>query len=151
MIIGLYPLHQLFGQITGAFFLSNNNSKLFSKINLITNILGIVLSYLLISNNKIFNYNLGGVGLAYKILIIQFITSNILFYYICRDLEIKYFQKLIIQLLIPLKLYLFLSFLHTIFLYYSISNFILISFIYIILIFCFFFILKNYNLVKFLK
>lgn len=149
-IISLYPLHQLFGQIIGAHFMTKNKTKLYSKIMILTSCLGIFVTYILVSNN--FNLRLGGLGLSIKTIAFQFISTNILYYFICKEYKINFTSKMILQILIPFILFLFLLVVNLTFknLFQSKFSFIYISFIYFVisLLITFFIINKIDNLKK---
>jgi O-antigen/teichoic acid export membrane protein len=133
-IISLYPLHQLFGQICAAHYLTKNKTKTYSIVMIVSSLLGMILSYILISKNYLFH--LGGSGLAIKTILIQFISTNILFFYICKEYKIIFYKKLALQLILPFILFLFIYLIDFIFNIFIATKyyFIYTSFIYIFLL-----------------
>ncbi len=88
MIMAFYPIHQTYGQLSGSIFYATGETKLLRNISLFTQPLGLILSFLFI-----YLFNLGAIGLASKMIIIQFIGVNIQLYFNSKFLgfNIKYF------------------------------------------------------------
>lgn len=87
-IMALYPIHQTYGQLSGSIFYATGQTKILRNISYFTVPIGILVSYLLIEV-----FDLGAIGLAYKMLIIQFIgvIIQLLFNAKFLNLEIKHF------------------------------------------------------------
>jgi O-antigen/teichoic acid export membrane protein len=87
-IMALYPIHQTYGQLSGSIFYATGQTKLMRNISLFTMPLGMLISFILI-----YLFDLGAVGLAWKMIIIQFIGVNIQLYFNSKllKLDIKYF------------------------------------------------------------
>ena len=109
------------------------------NISLFTQPLGIIISFILI-----YLLDLGAIGLAWKMIIIQFIGVNIQLYFNSKflDLDIKYF---ISHQLYSIIFFIVLAFVssHLINLDSSILNFLLSGFIYTILVIIFTYIFPN--------
>jgi O-antigen/teichoic acid export membrane protein len=88
MVMAFYPIHQTYGQLSGSIFYATGQTKLLRNISLFTQPLGLLLSFLFI-----YILDLGAIGLAWKMIIIQFIGVNIQLYFNAKFLEfdIKYF------------------------------------------------------------
>lgn len=88
VIMALYPVHQTYGQLSGSIFYATGQTKLMRNIAFITMPLGILISF-----GLIYLFDLGAIGLAYKMILIQFIGTNIQLYFNCKflDLDIKRF------------------------------------------------------------
>ncbi|NOX14976.1 MAG: lipopolysaccharide biosynthesis protein [Epsilonproteobacteria bacterium] len=84
VIMAFYPLHQTYGQLSGSIFYATGQTKLMKNIGLISMGVGLVLSFTLI-----YILNLGAVGLAWKMIIGQFIGVNIQLYYNAKFLDFK--------------------------------------------------------------
>ena len=88
VIMALYPIHQTYGQLSGSIFYATGQTKLMRNIALFTQPLGMIISFSFI-------YLLGfeAVGLAYKMILGQFIGVNIQLYFNSRllDLDMKHF------------------------------------------------------------
>jgi O-antigen/teichoic acid export membrane protein len=87
-IMALYPIHQTYGQLSGSIFYATGQTKLMRNISLFTMPLGMLISFIFI-----YLFDLGAVGLAWKMIIIQFMGVNIQLYFNSKllKLDIKYF------------------------------------------------------------
>lgn len=98
-IMAFYPIHQTYGQLSGAVFYAIGNTKLYSKIGLIFMLIGLPISFFLIAPSNLFGLNAGANGLAIKFVIVQFIAVNVILYYNSKILKlnfIKYFSHQIV-------------------------------------------------------
>jgi O-antigen/teichoic acid export membrane protein len=89
-IMLLYPIHQTYGQLSGGLFYATGETKLLRNISLLIAPFSILVSIILIYFLK-----LGAIGLALKMVIVQFIGVNIQLYFNTKflDLDFKYFLK----------------------------------------------------------
>ncbi len=87
-IMAFYPIHQTYGQLSGSIFYATGQTKLMRNITLLTQPIGIIISVVLI-----YFLDLGAVGLAFKMLIGQFIGVLIQLYFNSKflNLNLKYF------------------------------------------------------------
>ena len=87
-IMAFYPIHQTYGQLSSSIFYATGQTKLYRNISFFTQPLMLFISYMLIVQ-----LNLGAVGLAYSMLIVQFIGANIGLYFNAQflKLDLKYF------------------------------------------------------------
>ncbi|WP_406611052.1 lipopolysaccharide biosynthesis protein [Agarivorans sp. JK6] len=105
-ILAFYPLHQTYGQISSALFFSSEKVVLYRNIGLAVALLGFLFTWLSVGWLE-----LGAIGLALKMVIVQFIGVNIQLYYNSKYLNLS-FSKLIVQqvgLLPVLVLYSYIS------------------------------------------
>jgi len=88
IIMAFYPIHQTYGQLSGSLFYATGQTKLIRNISLLTQPLGVIISFILI-----YILNLGAIGLALKMVIIQIIGVNVQLYFnlIFLNLKIKQF------------------------------------------------------------
>lgn len=88
MIMALYPIHQTYGQLSGSIFYAAGQTKLIRNIALLTMPAGIFCTFIFV-----YILNLGAVGLAYKMIVIQLIGVNIQLYFNSKFLNfnMKYF------------------------------------------------------------
>jgi O-antigen/teichoic acid export membrane protein len=88
LIMAFYPIHQTYGQLSGSVFYATGQTKLMRNIILFTMPLGMAISFFLI-----YIFDLGAIGLAYKMLIGQIIGVNIQLYFNAKFLgmNIRYF------------------------------------------------------------
>jgi len=84
VIMSFYPIHQTYGQLSGSLFFSSGNTKLYRNIGLFTSLFGLVFSYLFI-----YVLELGAVGFAWKMILIQIISVNIQLYFNAETLQIR--------------------------------------------------------------
>ena len=88
VIMALYPIHQTYGQLSGSIFYATGQTKLMRNMALFTQPLGMLISFIFI-----YLLELEAVGLAWKMIIGQFIGVNIQLYFNAKllDLDIKHF------------------------------------------------------------
>ncbi len=88
VVMAFYPIHQTYGQLSGSVFYATGKTKLMRNISLFTQPLGMLISF-----GLIYLLDLGAVGLAYKMIIGQFIGVNIQLYFNSKflNLDMKYF------------------------------------------------------------
>ncbi len=85
IIMGFYPIHQTYGQLSGAIFYSTGKTRKYRDIGVITMLIGLLLTYIFMVHFK-----LGASGLALKMVLTQLLSVNIMLYYNCRDLDLKH-------------------------------------------------------------
>ena len=85
-----YQLHQCYGQINGTILLGVGKTKFYKNIGIFGVFLGVILTWVLVSNSGLFSYNLGAFGLALKMVVVQLIVVSIETYYISKLLKIKF-------------------------------------------------------------
>jgi hypothetical protein len=80
----LYPIYQILGQIGGVMLLATHRTRLQTLIGGFSMILGLITSYFLMAPEGALVSGLGlaSKGLAWKMLIVQFIQVNVLFWFI---------------------------------------------------------------------
>jgi len=90
MIMALYPIHQTYGQLSGSIFYATGQTKKMRNIALFIQPLGMLFSFFLI-----YIFDLGAMGLAMKMLFLQFIGVSIQLYFNAKflKLNIYYFFK----------------------------------------------------------
>ena len=76
----LYPVHQSIGQISGVMFFATEKVKIQSTITITFMILSIIVAYFMLApeNSYIPGFGMGSKGLAWKMVMMQFIQVNIL-------------------------------------------------------------------------
>jgi hypothetical protein len=97
MIMGYYPIHQTYGQLTGSILLAAGKTKLYRNIGILFLILGLPLSYFLIAPSNAFGLNYGSVGLAIKMILMQLIAVNVLLYFSAKLINISFSRYFIHQ------------------------------------------------------
>lgn len=102
LLLCLSPIHQTYGQLTGALMMATGKTKDYSRINFITMLIGLFFTIILLSPKNFFGLNLGANGLAFKLFIIQILSVNLQILYVCKYLIIKYLPILLHQIYVVL-------------------------------------------------
>ncbi|RZK11732.1 MAG: hypothetical protein EOO46_05775 [Flavobacterium sp.] len=84
VIMMLYPMHQVYGQLIGGTFYATGKTSIYSRITISAAILSLGLSYLFMVK-----YNLGANGMALKLVITQFLTVSVINFVFNRSLGIN--------------------------------------------------------------
>jgi len=81
-----YPIHQSIGQILGTLFMATERNKQYVIVQIVYCIFGIGLTYFLVGSSHmiLLTLNLGAVGMAIKMVILQFATVTTLQYIIAK-------------------------------------------------------------------
>ena len=103
-IMAFYPIHQTYGQLSGAVFYAIGNTKLYSKIGLIFMLIGLPTSYFMIAPTNLLGLNAGATGLAIKFVVIQFIAVNVSLYFNSKFLKLNFIKYLSHQIIIIIYL-----------------------------------------------
>ena len=98
-IMSFYPIHQTYGQLTGSLFRAADMTRLFRNIKVGFMIIGVPLTYFLIVPQNRMGLNAGAIGLAIKMVGIQFAGVNVQLYFIARLLKIKFWNYVAHQIL----------------------------------------------------
>jgi O-antigen/teichoic acid export membrane protein len=96
-IMAFYPIHQTYGQLSGAVFYATGQTRLYRNIGLLFGIIGIPLTIFLL--NPTFGINAGAAGLAVKMVVLQFIAVNIQLYFNARLLKLPFLKYIAHQVL----------------------------------------------------
>ena len=89
-LMSLYPIHQTFGQLSGAFFYATGQTRLFRNIAVLSKLGGMILTSFLVSPFFGYGLSLGSTGLVIKMLVYQTIFVNILLYYNTAFLSLRF-------------------------------------------------------------
>ena len=93
-IMAFYPLHQTYGQLTGAVFYSTGQTRLYRNIGVTFMLLGLPLAFFMIAPQRFYGLDLGSIGLAWKMVLVQFFWVNVLLWFNCKYLSLNYFEFL---------------------------------------------------------
>lgn len=99
-VMALYPIHQTYGQLSGSVFFASGQTRLYRNIGIITLLLGVILTFFLLAPTRLLGLHLGSLGLAIKMVTIQFISVNIQLYFNAKFLAVSFWKYLIHQLII---------------------------------------------------
>jgi O-antigen/teichoic acid export membrane protein len=87
-IMAFYPIHQTYGQLSGAVFLATGQTTLYRNIGITFMLLGLPITYLLLAPPTMLGLNLGAVGLTIKMVCLQFLAVNVQLVFNARYLEL---------------------------------------------------------------
>lgn len=93
-IMAFYPIHQTYGQLSGAVFYATGQTALYRNIGLVLMLIGLPVAYFLIASRDRMGLNAGATGLAIKMVLIQFIAVNVQLYYNARLLGLRFWRYL---------------------------------------------------------
>ena len=109
MLMALYPIHNIYGLIISNILLVRKKTNILRNITLITLIPGIAISFFLIAPVEAHGFGLGSMGLAIKVIALQFIGANICLMVVARYLKLSFLREARNQLVIFLTLYAFVK------------------------------------------
>jgi len=98
-IMAFYPIHQTYGQLSGSVFLATGQTVLYRNIGIIFMVLGLPLTYFLIAPAALGGIGAGALGLALKMVILQFVAVNTQLYFNAKLLKLSFLKYLGHQLL----------------------------------------------------
>ncbi|MBF0442243.1 MAG: oligosaccharide flippase family protein, partial [Oligoflexales bacterium] len=95
-IMCLFPIHQTFGQLSNPLLMVSGRTKEYSYIGIIAGVIGLPITYFLLADRSalIPGLSMGAMGLAIKVVVHQFIGSNLYLFYNTRLLGTSYFEWL---------------------------------------------------------
>lgn len=97
MIMAFYPLHQTYGQLNGSLFFSTENTRRYRDTSLISMFIGMSFSYIFI-----YQFEMGAIGFAWKMVLGQIIGVNLQLFYITRFLKLRLGYFLVHQIVVLL-------------------------------------------------
>ncbi|MBF0380677.1 MAG: lipopolysaccharide biosynthesis protein [Magnetococcales bacterium] len=97
-IMVFYPIHMTYGQLSGSIFIATSQTSLYRNIGIVSVLVGLPVTFLLIAPMTHYGLDLGSVGLAYKMVIMQFITVNVMLYYNTKLLKLSFLNYFFHQL-----------------------------------------------------
>jgi O-antigen/teichoic acid export membrane protein len=86
-VMFFYPIHQSLGQIQGTFFYATGDTARYSRLGLIWMAISIPIAFVLLASPSQFRFGLGlgALGLALKLVFVQFLAVNVQNYVIARS------------------------------------------------------------------
>jgi O-antigen/teichoic acid export membrane protein len=104
-IMAFSPIHQTFGQLSSSLYLASGNTRLYSKIGIYLMLMGMPVTYICLAPKNFFipGLELQATGLAIKMVLVQFLATNIMLYFNCKFLKISFLQWIWIQLRVILS------------------------------------------------
>jgi O-antigen/teichoic acid export membrane protein len=89
MVLGLTPIHQTYGQLSGSLMSATDRTREYSAISMFYSILSLPVTYFVLAPETYWGLNLGATGLAIKVVVLQVIAVNIQLWYNTRQLGLK--------------------------------------------------------------
>jgi O-antigen/teichoic acid export membrane protein len=150
MILLLSPIYQGLGQVTGSFLLAIGDTRLQSKVTIITIFLSFPLLFILLAPKSSFGLELGASGLAFKLLIINYVSVCIIDFIISKKYKMLYKNKYIFIVISLLLLGFFLKFITTLFFTIDPNSIwsVFKAFIFYIIVYILFILLGLYLMIK---
>ncbi|MDF1683523.1 MAG: oligosaccharide flippase family protein [Legionellaceae bacterium] len=104
LVMFLYPIHVVYGQFCGGVLLALRKTALYRNIALVSTVIGVIITYFLLAPRSFFlpGLELGSLGLALKLVLIQFFSVTVQLYFVCKLVEEKMSRYLLSQLVIPI-------------------------------------------------
>ena len=101
-ILSLFPIHQTLGQFCGSYFYAGSQTKLFSRIQIVTTVTGCILSYIFIAPKNWFigGLGLGAEGYAWKIVLINILGNLALLWFVTKDIEDSFKKWIALQIVV---------------------------------------------------
>ena len=90
MLMALYPVHQTYGQMNGAFFLATERTVLYRNIGVIAMSGGLVATWFLLAPPNEGGIAAGSMGLALKMVLIQFVAVNVQLWFNLKYLGLRF-------------------------------------------------------------
>ncbi|MBT5935166.1 oligosaccharide flippase family protein [Sulfurimonas sp.] len=94
VVMAFYPVHQTYGQLNGSLFFAMEKTALYRNIGLISALIGLMFTFIFI-----YMMELGAVGFAWKMVLIQIISVNIQLYFNAKLLNLNILPFLTHQIL----------------------------------------------------
>ena len=97
-LMSIYPIHQTYGQLNASVYFASERTVIYRNIGIFSNVLGLLLTIILLSPNSTFGFGLGAIGLSFKMVIAQIIGANISLFYNSKYLKFSFFRMFIHQI-----------------------------------------------------
>lgn len=89
-IMALFPVHQTYGQLSGAVFLASERTREYRNVGVVFMVLGITTTFLLVAPDRLGGLALGATGLSLKMVAVQVLAVNAQLYLNARYLDLSY-------------------------------------------------------------
>jgi O-antigen/teichoic acid export membrane protein len=99
-IMALYPIHQTFGQLSGALLVATGQTRLYANLAMAVMVVSAPVSYILLAAHDFLipGLALGATGLAIKMVLIQFLGTNVQLYFNTKFLGVSFWHWLLLQI-----------------------------------------------------
>jgi len=98
-IMALFPIHQTFGQLSGSLLVATGQTRLYANLAIAVMVVSAPMAYFLLASPDFLipGLALGATGLAIKMVLIQFLGTNIQLYFNTKFLGTSFQQWLVLQ------------------------------------------------------
>lgn len=100
-IMVLYPMHQTYGQLSGSIYYATGETRLYRNIGIAGMAAGLPVMLWLVMPTESGGLGLGAVGLALKMVVLQFIFVNVGLWFNTRLLSLNFWSFFVHQLIVP--------------------------------------------------
>ncbi|MBF0445242.1 MAG: lipopolysaccharide biosynthesis protein [Magnetococcales bacterium] len=97
-IMAFYPLHMTYSHLSGSMFIATGQTRLYRNISGFFFIAGLPITYFFIAPVEQYGLGLESVGLAIKMVLIQFLIVNVQLYYNTKMLKLSFANYVIHQI-----------------------------------------------------
>jgi O-antigen/teichoic acid export membrane protein len=97
-IMAFYPIHQTYGQLSSAVFLSSNQTRMYRNLGIIFSIVGLATTFFMLAPSKLHGLNLGAMGLSIKMVLVQFLAVNVQLIIISKYLKLSFTKYFLHQI-----------------------------------------------------
>lgn len=101
VIMALYPIHQTYGQLSGSVYYATGQTRLYRNIGVVGMLTGLPVMLWLVLPTSAGGLGLGAVGLALKMVVLQFIFVNVQLWFNARLLSLSFWRLIAHQLVVP--------------------------------------------------
>ncbi|MEX0333129.1 lipopolysaccharide biosynthesis protein [Vibrio tubiashii] len=101
LILALYPAHQTYGQLSSSVMFAMEETNLYKNIGLFFSFIGMLFSVVFI-----YIMDLGALGLAMKMVLVQLVSVNVQLWYTARFLNLD-FKKYLVSQVFPIAIFYF--------------------------------------------
>lgn len=100
IILCFYPMYQTYGHLCGEIFLATERTKIYTKLGMFTNSIGLLAAYFIMAPRSFFipGLEMGSIGLALKMVIINIFHVHVLLFFVCKLLNLKFTDFIIHQI-----------------------------------------------------
>jgi O-antigen/teichoic acid export membrane protein len=99
-VMAIYPIHQTYGQLCASILYASGNTRLIRNVSIPIDIIGLLIVLILLFPKDLGGFEMSSLGLAYKMVFMQFIAVNIYLYHCTKLLKLSYINSLKFQLII---------------------------------------------------
>jgi O-antigen/teichoic acid export membrane protein len=97
-IMAFFPLHMTYSHLSSSVFIATGQTKLYRNICGVSYIVGLPITYWLLAPIEQHGLGMDSVGLAIKMVLMQFLTVNVLLYYNTKLLKLSFTNYVIHQI-----------------------------------------------------